>query len=441
MTPGLLLWAACARPPDAQPTTTPPTGPPPTVAERLGEWPFLLPIDAPPTVALVAGGEVPTDVATCGACHPDHRAEWAGSTHAFAMRDAQFLAELAKPGQPRWLCLNCHIPTRPQRAEQIRADTRFAEPGSLARLEVVPEPAFDPARVEEGVSCATCHVRRGEDGLGHVVGPRGSGRAPHRVVADRAALDGVCVRCHSPGPARISATFTCWFETADELAAGPSAGAACVDCHMPTTTRTAAVGGPPLELRRHWWTGGGVPKRPQAAAELVARGYTPGVDVAVDPGPPLRLTLTNTRAGHLVPTADPERHLLVEARVVGADGRVRATHTARLGQTWDWGDEATQRPARRLTDDRIRPGEARTLELPLAPGPGEHVELEVAHVKVAEATVPHLAAAALDAELLALWPEAADHVAAIPETYPRRLVFFRARVEGGDVVVEPFPGG
>ncbi|MEQ1508156.1 MAG: multiheme c-type cytochrome, partial [Myxococcota bacterium] len=168
-----LLWWACARVP-------PPPPPPPTIAERFGDRPFLVPIDAPPTVALVAGGSFEASAAGCGACHPDHLAEWQGSTHASAVLDPQYLGELAKPGQPRWLCLNCHLPTRPQRAAAIRPDTPFARAGDITVLAAPAEPSFDPARVREGVSCPTCHVRRDDDGEGVVVGPRGSGRAPHR---------------------------------------------------------------------------------------------------------------------------------------------------------------------------------------------------------------------------------------------------------------------
>jgi hypothetical protein len=425
-------WLACARPNGEVPVAPPPAQ---TVAERFGDWPFLSAIDAPRTLALTGGGELSTDAATCGGCHPEHHAEWAGSTHARAMRDLQYVAELAKPDQPRWLCLNCHIPTRPQRETVVDGSSRFAVPGDVARLVPAPEPSFDPARVAEGVGCATCHVRRGPDGRGLVVGPRGSGRAPHAVVADRASLDGICERCHSPGPARLTPTFTCWFETREEIEAGPDAGKSCPECHMPEMERPAAAGGPVVTLRRHWWTGGGVPKTKADLAALADRGYTPAVDVEVDPGPPVRVTLTQARGGHRVPTADPERHLRVTVRVVGADGRVVAEDAVRIGQTWDWGDAATGRPARRLSDDRLLPGESRRLFSPVlgTGAPGERLVVEVAHVRVSEATVPHLAAAVLDDELRRLWPEAEALLPAFAEHYPLETTFFREEIplDGG----------
>lgn len=401
-----------------------PAAPPPSVQERFGDWPFLIPIDAPPTVATVGGGALPTDAATCGACHPEHHAEWAGSTHAHAMRDLQFLAELAKPGQPRWLCLNCHIPTRPQRQERILPETRLAEPGQIARLETAPEPAFDPARVEEGVSCATCHVRRDDDGQGIVVGPRGSGRAPHRVRSDPDALSGICVRCHSPGPAVISATFTCWFETADEIAAGPTPDASCVGCHMPSIERPAAVGGPDVTLRRHLWLGGGVPKTYAGYDRLAEQGWEPALDVRVERDP-LRITLTNARAAHRVPTADPERHLQVVARAESASGDVLARWEARIGQSWDWGDEASGRVARRLHDDRLLPGEARALEPVLALDGAARLVVEVAHVRLTPENAAHMQATALDAELVGLWPEAPDRLVDLPAHYPMQTWLFR----------------
>jgi hypothetical protein len=51
----------------------------------------------------------------CGKCHTEIYREWKTSTHAHALSDLQFQAELSKPAQPKWICLNCHIPVQNQR--------------------------------------------------------------------------------------------------------------------------------------------------------------------------------------------------------------------------------------------------------------------------------------------------------------------------------------
>ena len=428
----LLLWLACSRP---SPRPPEPPQRAQSVRERLGDWPFLVPIDAPKAVALTAGGEIPVDPATCGSCHPDHLREWQNSTHARATRDLQYSAELSKQGQPRWLCLNCHLPTRPQRASMIREETLFASASSIERLEEIPEPDFDATRIAEAVACATCHVRRDTDGQGLVVGPRGSGRAPHRTRHDPSALEQICVRCHSPGPARISATFVCWFETADEIRSGPSPTARCAECHMPQTERPPAVGAETQQLRRHLWQGGGVPKDFESYTWLREIGWKSSLDVALSRDP-LEVTLINTNAAHMLPTADPERHLRVEIRAESADGKVLAREVHRIGQTWDWGDEASGRTARRLQDSRLKPGEQRTIRPALPLDGAASVVVEATHVRLSPENAAYMTQAALDAEVASLWPEASERLPEISEHYPLATLIYRERLplDGGPPV-------
>jgi hypothetical protein len=413
------LLYACVAPHEA----TPPTTPGPTLRERFGEHAFLTPIDAPATVALVAGGELPSSAVTCGGCHTDHHAEWSMATHSQAITDLQYIAELAKPGQPRWLCLNCHAPTTPQRPESFSLESRLVD--GITRVESTPNPTFDPSRVAEGIGCATCHVRRDADGAGLIIGPRGSGRAPHRVKVDREALTGICVRCHSPtGPAGepivISPTFPCWFETKQEMT---DVTQTCTECHMPAMERPAAAGGPPVQLARHVWRGGGVPKRVSGYDDLAKVEWQTGLDVTVEPGPVIHLT--NARANHSLPTADPERFLRVEARLLSG-GVVVSRDVLRIGQTWDWGDATTGRLAHRLADTRLRGGETRTWT-PRLTGAGDLV-VEVAHVRLSADNAAYLATITLDEELRALWPEAVALLPRMDQEYPLATWIYRQEV-------------
>jgi hypothetical protein len=279
-------------------------------------------------------------------------------------------------------------------------------------------------------------VRRDADGAGVVIGPRGSGRAPHRVRVDAAALHDVCERCHAPVPEaeayRVSPSLPCWFTTAEELATGPDAARDCVDCHMPPVERAAAAGGPSLTLRRHGWAGSGVPKDAAGYASLAARGWSFGAEVEVSAAPP-SVRLVN-RAGHALPTADPERFLRVEARYEDAAGTVLARDLERIGQTWDFGDGTADRPARRLADDRLQAGETRTWlpALPAPPPAAVALVVEVLHVRVTAANAATLDAAAPDAELAAAWP---DWPRDLRAAYPLASVVFRARVELSDGTV------
>ncbi len=405
----------------------------PTLAARFGDWPFLTPIDAPTTVGLLDGGTLASDAATCGGCHVDTFREWSATTHASALRDLQYLAELQKPDSPRWLCLNCHVPTAPQRAVAIGPETRLADPIDIRAVLAAPNPTHTPGAEADGVTCATCHVRRDADGAGIVVGTGASavGGAPHRVRVDPDGLRDVCVRCHSPGPAVVTPQFYCWFETADELARGPDAGKECVTCHMPTTERAVAVGSEPRTTRQHHWVGGGVPKSYDAYATLLARGFSPGleVEVAVVAGAPT-VSLRNV-AGHALPTGDPERHLRVEARIEDAAGRVLAREVIRIGQRWDWGDAGTGRPARRVADERLGPGETRGWSPALGVPEGSvgvTLVVEVAHVRLSPANAEHMKATSLDAELTGYRPDAPARIEALDEHYPLATFIHRERV-------------
>ena len=420
--------------------------PAPTVRERLGDWPFLAPLDSPTTIALREGeGAISSSAASCGSCHQAVYAEWGQSTHAAALGDLQFLAELAKPDSPRWLCLNCHTPTAPQRPYLLTPDTRLASKADILHIEQVPNPDFDPARQQEAITCATCHVRRDSDGQGLVLAPADHGASPHRVRADAAALDGVCVRCHSPGPAKITPTFVCWFQTADELAAGPQAGTGCVDCHMPSTERPVADGQPSRQTRQHHWVGGGVPKSFDGYDTLLSRGWAPGVEVGValasDPAGTVATVRLHNVAGHDLPTADPERFLRLSVRLVDNVGVVLSEHQERLGQTWDWGDMVTGREANRVADTRLKAGEAREIAVPLPAG-GAAVIIEVEHVRLTAENAAYMKQAVVDAELVGYRPTLVEDLGQLESVYPMSSWIYSGRfpLDGATPTVESLEG-
>ncbi len=291
----------------------------------------------------------------CGACHPAIQAEWATSAHAHAWRDAQYQAEITKSGN-QWLCLNCHTPLL---AQQARWPVGL-QAGDVELPVLVENPVFDADLRDEGITCAACHVR---DGTIHGPGLPDS-TAPHPVVADDTFMTTqVCERCHQAVAVYPGKDFVCTFDTGNEWRAGPHAPEqGCADCHMPTVQRPAAVGGPVRTVRQHWWRGAGIPKVAGVLQPVAAN--PPGLGLqATWQAATLALVLTNERAGHLLPTGDPERWVQVDVAFMDASGApVGEPWQARIGQRWEWWPEP-----KKLGDDRLAPGQSRTEEL-VVPG-------------------------------------------------------------------------
>lgn len=424
LTPPLALLLALGCLPAAEAFTPKPLTPQ-TLAERFPDAPFATLIDAPP-VALKAGGSLPISAQVCAGCHPDHQRDWAASTHAHALADPQFIAELSKPSSPRWLCLNCHIPLQQQRSYRVQADSVVRANGwDVRALEKVPNPDHDPSLTQEAITCATCHVRRDTDGKGVIIGPRGSAAAPHRVRTDPAALQNICARCHDPGPVQLTGTFLCWFETRREIAKGSRKGAQCVECHMPVEQRAPAVGRPVRAVRAHHWRGGGPGKTYQSPLGQSALEVT----TTVEPDA-FVITLKNAHAAHRAPTADPERHF----RVIVEQGDERTVR--RIGQTWDWGDANAGRAAHKVSDDRPYAGESRQLRIPRRPGPAQ---IRVLHVRLSVANLEHMKRTVVGTALIALAPAAAAQIPTLQRHYPLFRTVYRAQFDGATVTVHPKP--
>lgn len=351
---------------------------------------FLLPTLKP--VAGV-GGVKATD---CANCHETIYREWRASTHAAALRDIQFQAEIYKPSSPRWLCLNCHIPLSDQRRTLVKGLTK----GDVLRPKEQPNPAFDAALEQEAITCATCHVRPDKDGASQIIGPRGNPRAPHPTRKDRPFLRRVCFRCHDPRGERITPLLVCWFKTREEWKAGPYAeDQHCVDCHMPAADRHVADAFDQYPRRRshqHHWVGGGVPKEFAAYGGLLKRGYESGLQIDLESWEhraeggevALKLSFSNANAGHWLPTADPERHLLLRAELQDGKGQRLARASSRIGQTWQWHPRAEKKG-----DNRLKPGEERTWETSLkAPkgSSGLRLVLTAYHIRLTSKSARHM---------------------------------------------------
>ena len=313
---------------------------------------------------------------TCGACHVEIYQEWLASTHRHAwLDDAQFQAELdknrhgapyrtpegARRGDTSWICVRCHTPLSDQQPELVvglhdeRVDRpRYAE-----------NPRYDADLQEEAITCAVCHVR--DDGV--ILGPYGDTNAPHPVAKSENLLNSqVCLDCHQAEVRYGDAGLLCAFSTGREWQASTYAtdGQGCPSCHMPEVERPLATDHPPRMTRRHWLGGSLIPKRPDLESQVapLRAVYGSGVEVSLRrQDAAIELVVTNTRAGHNVPTGDPERYLLVRAEALDAQGRVVAQTELRIGTVYDWTP-----PPHLVSDNRVAPGQERVASLGAARG-------------------------------------------------------------------------
>lgn len=319
----------------------------------------------------------------CSTCHADHYQEWSKSTHAHALSDLQFQSELAKPSSPEWLCLNCHIPVGNQRESIVRK----LRQGDLLQPVEEPNPEFDPAMMEEGVTCATCHLQE-RDGRTVVIGPLGTGKAPHPVVRDRKALQNRCQDCHNVNY-KVSSSLVCFFNTGNELKSSELSHKACSDCHMPEVQRSIVSLGSDYPSRlshMHYFIGGGIPKEFALMPYQEKGGYRSGlglelVDHSWDAKRQVltfSVEMRNLDTGHFLPTGDPERFIRITLSIPGATGAPEKSY--RLGQHWEWEPEARQ-----IQDNRLKSGEIRIWqdEIRLARKP-HRIKLEAVHVRLNE---------------------------------------------------------
>ncbi len=289
--------------------------------------------------------------ATCGECHSEIYEEWRVSTHGLAWTDRQLQAEMAKSGN-RWLCDNCHTPLLNQMESWVVGLTD----GDVEKPRYSTNPVFDEAFRDEGITCAACHVRDGA-----VEGPTGIETVAHPTrKAERFGDEAVCLTCHQAVRSYPGKDFICIFETGAEWrdSAYGRAGQSCQVCHMQPVTRPQAVGEAPRPGRRHYWPGAGIFMVEGVGPPLEQLGAGLGVEVEAE-SDALVLRLSNSAAGHMLPTGDPERFILVEVRFADRQGRaVGETHEERIGQTWEWWPEP-----RKLGDNRLAPLEVREVRI------------------------------------------------------------------------------
>ncbi|WCL50285.1 multiheme c-type cytochrome [Leptospira sp. GIMC2001] len=301
----------------------------------------------------------------CGTCHTAIYKEWQTSTHSQALHDLQFQSELAKDPGPAWICLNCHIPIQNQRESFITG----LESHDYRKPVHVANEGFDPSMREEGVTCATCHVRQDDNGDSYILGSIGNTNPPHPVKIDKQALRNRCNDCHNVQH-NLDTSLVCYFKTGDEMAESkhlPESEKYCSNCHLPNVKRSivkAELNKPIRNSHKHSFYGGGVPKNFDLYRSLPESGFEPALRVAVsgikntEQGIEVNLNIQNTNTAHKLPTGDPERAIEISLQLRDAKGNILGKDTIRIGQVWEWWPKA------KLNDDnRLAPMEKRNLTI------------------------------------------------------------------------------
>ncbi|MBI3595478.1 MAG: hypothetical protein HY200_11025 [Nitrospirae bacterium] len=321
------------------------------------------PFNKPIPYQAIPAGLTGIKASDCGVCHTEIYREWEGSIHGNAWKDPFFQAYWKKD-QQIWVCLNCHTPVENQQEFLIQAlqNQRADRPVRIKN------PRFDPQFREEGISCATCHLRNGT-----IYGPFNDLQAPHPTAFDpRFRTARLCLDCHHVPKEKFMFYRGNPCNTQVEWENGPYAkkGIICQDCHMPKIERALVPGGPVREVRQHLWWGGHRPEMLQRALQVELKSdrmaYAPGVKANYV------LTLKNRGAGHNLPTGDPDRYFTVEFTVTNGKGQ-RVQHSLKtIGRWLIWKPVIFE-----YYDNRLNPLEERNFSFSYwIPSDGEKLTLE-----------------------------------------------------------------
>jgi hypothetical protein len=279
----------------------------------------------------------------------------------------QFQAELKKESSP-FLCINCHIPLQNQQEFIVSGLVG----GDIYQPVKTKNPNFDRKLQQEGINCASCHVREGK-----IIGTIGSTLAPHPVKKDPKFLnETLCIGCHNAN-AVVTPTLACTFETGDEWKAGPYFPEKnCISCHMENVKRPLVAGYEPRDSHRHWFAGSGIPKRVGIEAKgLDGMAFYPSkIPPKIKKGEEVNYTLKlkNEFAGHRLPSGDPERFYLIIMELKNTKGEIVARDSSRIGEQWQWYPEA-----KKLSDNNMNPKEERTYSVKYLPSQQGKLNLHV----------------------------------------------------------------
>ncbi len=256
--------------------------------------------------------QVATD---CQSCHPVHYQEWSGSMHAYAAKDP-VMAALNLKGQLAYVnsldqdCVGCHTPIGSRAGETPWGEFNYDSLSAVAK---------------EGIGCDLCHSISSVSAIQNSSILLSPGDVKYGSMKDFMSNDfhkseyhplyensAYCGSCHdivTRTDLALETTFSEW------QAGGLSqTGKTCQQCHMPTYTGPAALGGPDRTVHSHAFIGVDValidhPQQAEQAvlvAELLRSALTvtlntPSSVIAGDSAT-VTVDMLNDKTGHDVPS-------------------------------------------------------------------------------------------------------------------------------------------
>jgi hypothetical protein len=338
------------------------------LASPAGARPAAVPVDHDSLREAGLAHETLPPATECAACHGQLTASWSESAHAHAATDRYYQALATLFMQERGVeavryCAGCHNPIGLMRGEiDVGARVEAGDEAQAYEARALGVSLAISPQAAEGVTCVVCHragemtaatgatlapISPGSSGplaaLALRARPEGHRQAMAPEVLAEAALCGGCHNLATPDGLLLEPTYDEWLASPY-----PAEGITCQDCHMPEAagaTVDSTVGGTAT-------VHGGLPGAPSSlagmsdSAGLLKRAATLALAWRPSDGPGLAatVTVTNSGAGHYLPTgADDLRQLWLEVTVRDAAGLV----------VWQQGALG---PGGRLADEAIRFG-------------------------------------------------------------------------------------
>jgi hypothetical protein len=347
----------------------------------------------------------------CKQCHEEIYRDWSQSMHAHA-REAWYFSHKVGSERMGMSCNNEHNVAVPCQT--------CHEPAGVYPLGAMMQGKPAAIAATEGVSCDVCHRITEVKGTGDFAfGPKGTKRGPYQDAkspyhktsyAPLIKTSDFCVACHGQlqnlNGLKVCDTVRMWRESRYARE-----GKTCQSCHMPGVTGAAATGpGAPADapknrsLHRHLFRG------PHNDAALLREAATLRQTVTKRPdgGLDVHVTVTNSGAGHDLPTGLPDRLITLKVEIKDGGGKLvwqnwrdnvyREDHQAAFGLFGfnPKGGEVPPMGASRLDRLNLKADETRALTYHLPPESAQ----KAASV---EARLTYLTARKENAEYFGIW--------------------------------------